>query len=1291
LRGEIMRSVNRRNERAAKAIALAAAAGLAAASHAKGQNLGAGQISISTSGSTALKNWFVTAAGGNTFTEVSPYASGNPGSGQLTINGTTYPPSGLTYWATYPGSTNNGVSYQLAPTNNTTVSGTQTDSTAAIQFTYHESGSVEGILELANDQIGTVSYVTANVDRNPEGGNAVWLNYNQLGTSGTTAGATFNAGTGASVGSLTLGNFYSAGVGQVGTPGETSAWVPGSASNPTPTFNNVGGVGMNASGGQNAVQIALSDAFPQQVFRNDYGNTSNTFTPVGGSPTTTTGSANTSFNSSPLDQGYGNGNSALPAGRPIGTAGFRPNYQSPSTLNMPAAAINPRTGAAFGVGAWNSASNGGLGNLNSQLVAVTATAFVANPGTGLTQVDRTDANWLETTGHLANGVGFNMTTRDVNSGTRDVAALDTGVDPSFAVGKNDSGNGTLLSGVNPKRFDQISIGPALRFSNKTAGGAQLRPTVENNRMAVGTLSINDAGSVDQQGQVNPVTALSYSDSTDGSAPYVSPNFRTMSNGTYVIYQNEVAVTVRKPDANYATNTVTIAANGAQLISGSIQGDDASGDATTLLNQAENSVATAFSSSLPTDVADGLLSQGYLVPSLMAVQKNINGEGLNNSTPGQIATGSIQSQTNPSYSASLFSTYSGSTYAGKLPDLNGKNPNGVTTGASGTTYGGAGGSGYSRGSSGFPSVFNGGAIPITTNNYLFGNFNQDGKAQGGNDQKARDFSAVKSALAADKALIQADITAGASVDGSEFNTIADNNANWTNGGSLAVGSNGTLNTATVSYTDSLGTLHSGLTKGDLIVMGDFNGDGHFDGADLVALAQNAAVSDSTGTDRLSTQTVMTGVLNKNAAMDYMNANVGNVSAVDQYIRKTGAAVLEGSSVPAGATAVMNPVSGTAQIDPVSGLAEFTYDPTGVNTFNKSDVQQSGVVDFNSAVTVDNVIGKNPANIADEVGATQLAPVTGQVIPLNLYMAQQVDGGGAISQTDVNVINTALTGSGTTNWYGYNLQKLGTSTISWGRTGGTVNVSHGASFQVSNGTVVVGGTIDPFSDNNAQIGNHVAVAVDHGAKLQITQHQNTLTVGGLTVDAGSGSTVDLGDNALIIQGSGDPIASGIAALVQSGFNGGSWNGPGINTSASTTFNGSSYALGYAGSSDPGNPAGLASGTVMVKYTLIGDADLNGTVNGVDFGLLAANFNKTVSLWDQGDFNYDGIVNGIDFTAMAANFNKAVDAGAAVGGGAWTDPALVAFAEANGLMADVPEPASVGLAVLAGVGILARRRRK
>jgi hypothetical protein len=104
----------------------------------------------------------------------------------------------------------------------------------------------------------------------------------------------------------------------------------------------------------------------------------------------------------------------------------------------------------------------------------------------------------------------------------------------------------------------------------------------------------------------------------------------------------------------------------------------------------------------------------------------------------------------------------------------------------------------------------------------------------------------------------------------------------------------------------------------------------------------------------------------------------------------------------------------------------------------------------------------------------------------------------------------------------------------------------------------------------------------------------------------------------------------------------------------------------------------------YTLLGDANLDGKVNGTDFNILAANFNTGGDSWDQGDFTYDGKVNGSDFNLLAANFNQGATQSADYA-------ALESFAAANGInLASVPEPTSAGLMVMAGLGITRRRRR-
>jgi autotransporter-associated beta strand protein len=212
---------------------------------------------------------------------------------------------------------------------------------------------------------------------------------------------------------------------------------------------------------------------------------------------------------------------------------------------------------------------------------------------------------------------------------------------------------------------------------------------------------------------------------------------------------------------------------------------------------------------------------------------------------------------------------------------------------------------------------------------------------------------------------------------------------------------------------------------------------------------------------------------------------------------------------------------------------------------------------------------------------------------------------------------------------------------------------------------------------------------GGKLQLAAGTGLAQMTSLAI-SGNG-VLDIGNNRVVINYgiNADPISS-IAALLATGYNGGAWNGAGgIVSSAPMIVGGVSYALGYADAADPGNPAGLASGTIEIAYTLLGDADLNATVNGIDFGILAANFNKTVTSWDQGDFNYDNIVNGIDFTELAANFNRALSTGnAGVSSAHWS--ALEQFAAANGLLADVPEPSALAVIVLGGVGLMARRQR-
>jgi hypothetical protein len=192
-------------------------------------------------------------------------------------------------------------------------------------------------------------------------------------------------------------------------------------------------------------------------------------------------------------------------------------------------------------------------------------------------------------------------------------------------------------------------------------------------------------------------------------------------------------------------------------------------------------------------------------------------------------------------------------------------------------------------------------------------------------------------------------------------------------------------------------------------------------------------------------------------------------------------------------------------------------------------------------------------------------------------------------------------------------------------------------------VVAGTMTIAAQPGGSI-NLGSLSISDGAGVVLaassTSQPTTLNLQNLTL-AGS-AQFDVANNVVYVNYNGvDPIAS-IANSIAQGYNGGLWNGSGIISSRAAVN--SSYGVGYMDLTYPENPGAPPTGQVKIMYTLLGDANLDGIVNGVDFGIVAANFNKSVTAWNQGDFNYDGIVNGIDFGNVAANFNQGVNINAA-----------------------------------------------
>jgi hypothetical protein len=366
---------------------------------------------------------------------------------------------------------------------------------------------------------------------------------------------------------------------------------------------------------------------------------------------------------------------------------------------------------------------------------------------------------------------------------------------------------------------------------------------------------------------------------------------------------------------------------------------------------------------------------------------------------------------------------------------------------------------------------------------------------------------------------------------------------------------------------------------------------------------------------------------------------------------------------------------------------------LEVFGTSQTQQWASTSSGDWNNIDNWNGGTAPNAvgaeADFFGAissnhtvTTDAPVTVGTLNFNNANTYQIAGTGSLTLQSSSGNAQIIVQNGT--------QELNIPTTIASNT--TLNVASGATLIIANPVTINSGesltqtgtgTVTYQSIITVNSNGAIAFADStHAHELSLASGA-TATLGGPVLEVDSISnlgTINIENNKLLVNyGSGpDPIAS-IAAWIKNGFY--DLAGPQIISSdiaAADAASGLSYGIGYADSADPGNPANLPSGTIEVMFTLLGDANLDGTVNSEDFTLFSEHLGQSGQMWDDGDFNSDGTVNTEDFTLFSHNLGES----ASLAGGAL---------EANGLsLANVPEPMSAGMMAMAGLGILRRRRR-
>ena len=176
---------------------------------------------------------------------------------------------------------------------------------------------------------------------------------------------------------------------------------------------------------------------------------------------------------------------------------------------------------------------------------------------------------------------------------------------------------------------------------------------------------------------------------------------------------------------------------------------------------------------------------------------------------------------------------------------------------------------------------------------------------------------------------------------------------------------------------------------------------------------------------------------------------------------------------------------------------------------------------------------------------------------------------------------------------------------------------------------------------------------GATLTLTANGNrVLRAASLSISGNS--KLNLNDNNLLLDYTGptSPLGtrngsaySGVAGMIQSGrTQNGTWNGPGIMTSMTNAAAG----LTGLGVGEAKDLMGLREGetavwdgqtidatTVILKYTYAGDGNLDGVIDGGDYGLIDNNVQIPGAFgYFNGDFNYDGVVDGGDYGIIDNN---------------------------------------------------------
>jgi hypothetical protein len=188
---------------------------------------------------------------------------------------------------------------------------------------------------------------------------------------------------------------------------------------------------------------------------------------------------------------------------------------------------------------------------------------------------------------------------------------------------------------------------------------------------------------------------------------------------------------------------------------------------------------------------------------------------------------------------------------------------------------------------------------------------------------------------------------------------------------------------------------------------------------------------------------------------------------------------------------------------------------------------------------------------------------------------------------------------------------------------------------------------------QITGNGTLKIRSGATARLTAQGLASSVKELSIDGGAGAwlgALDIGQAGLVINypAGASPLLTIVDQIKSAKASG--WTGPGIGSTAASEDPTTAIAVAEASvllALSPGETATfmgqeVGPDSLLIRYTKMGDATMDGNVNFADLVTVAQHYGITVADggWAEGDFNYDGQVNFADLVAVAQNYGSSLE---------------------------------------------------